>query len=59
MFDATKVREEAEAEVRLEEITAAKKRIKGALKALEAGRKVVRQLERELEVIMAEIGEGS
>ena len=57
MFDAKEVLAEAEKEVRADAVKAAKTRIKSAIKSLEAARKVVRQLERDLEVIMAEIGE--
>lgn len=58
MFDAKSVRKEAEAEVRKEREVEAKKKIKKVLIDIDKAKKVVRGLERELELLMVEIGEG-
>ncbi len=57
MFDVKKVREEAEKELREEAEEAAKKKLISKLKELDRARKVVRNLERELEEIELDIGE--
>lgn len=57
MIDIKKVREEAEKEVGEEKIETAKRQVKQKMKEIETARKIVRNLERELDDIYATIGE--
>ena len=57
MFDVKAVQDEARKELMEERATAAKKKIKDKLRQLEDAKKVVRNIERELEEINIEIGE--
>lgn len=56
MFDVKKIREEAEKEVREERTEEVKEKLKGKLRDLDKARRVVRTLEREVELYMTEIG---
>lgn len=57
MLDIKKVKEEAEKELREERETEAKEEVKDKLKALDDARAIVRNLERELQDLYAELGE--
>ena len=59
MFDVKKVQDEAKEELAKERGEAAKKKIKTKLKDIEAARLIVRNLEREYEVLLEDIGESA
>ncbi len=59
MFDVKAVQKEAEEEVAAEQADAARGKIKGKLKDIAQAKAIVRNLEREYEVLLAEIGEAS
>jgi hypothetical protein len=58
-FDIKKARQEAEREVREEQIKAAKDKIKKKLKELASAKIVVKNIEKELEYLEVEIGKES
>lgn len=58
MLDIKKIEEEAKKEMQKEAEAAAKKKIVSKLREIDAARKVVRNLEAELDVLKADIGEG-
>jgi len=57
MIDISKVKEEAEKEVAEEKIKAAKTLVKDKLKELDDAKEVVRNVQRELEDLYAEIAQ--
>lgn len=59
MFDVKKAQDEAKEELAKERTDAAKKKIKSKLKDIESARAVVRNLEREYEVLLEDIGEAA
>ena len=59
MFDIKKVKEEAAKEIADEQGKKAKDALKTKLRALEAARSVVRNIEREIEDLEASIADGS
>jgi hypothetical protein len=56
MMDINKVKAEAEAEVREEQMKRAKERIKCKLRELESAKKIVGNIQRELDDLYVEIG---
>lgn len=59
MLDVNKVKAEAEAEVRQEQMVAAKEKIKALLKKKNQAQQIVLNIEREIADAYASIGEGS
>lgn len=59
MLDLNKVKSEAEAEVREEQMKKAKESIKALLRKLAQAKEVVANIERELNDAYAEIGQGT
>jgi F0F1-type ATP synthase epsilon subunit len=57
MFDIKKAKEEAEKELAIEKGEKAKKRIKEKLSQMDAAKKVVQNIERELEDLYVELGQ--
>jgi len=57
MFDIKKAKEEAEKEIAQEKGEKAKKRIKEKMAALDTAKKVVQNIERELDDLYVELGQ--
>lgn len=56
MFDVKQVQKEAENELAEEKAKEAKTKIKAKLKAIDSAKKIVSNLEQELQVLLADIG---
>ncbi len=57
MFDIKKVQEEAEKEIMEEKLTVAKKRIKSKLNERESAKRILANIEREIDDLYAELGQ--